>query len=846
MEIGENQQQQPPKTPGAAVGTGPSVIIAKVAKRLQKEQADLSLDPPLLCSAGPKGGNLLQWMATVTGPPDTPYEDGIFFLEFTFPPTYPFHPPKVVFRTRIYHCNVGTDDGELCMSVLKNAWSPSVTIRSLLLSISSLMSQPNPQPILRLVFAILPLRYLSDILRRLISNAYVYTRKQMTGNASAAQTQASLLADAESKAEKLIEGLHNTEDFVRFWGFPFEPHYTATKDGYILALHRIPHSRSEQEILSRNPGGNPTTAEGRRSRPRANSNSSISSISSLLNQVNRPAASSSNQGSNATTPSQKPVVLLWHGFMMCSEVWVCSPSPSQNLAFVLADAGYDVWLGNTRGNKYSCKHRTLKPTEEAFWDFSIDHLALHDLPDAVSYILKVTGAPSLSYIGFSQGSAQGFSALSMSRKLNKQVNLFIALAPATKPYGIDNRFVNALVNTSPEVIYLLFGRKSVLSSTLFWQSILSPITFATVIDLATWGLFSWTSEWLAHKPVVYRHLYSYTSVKMVVHWFQIIRTGKFQMYDENPTVIPNAAGGHLVPKFPTEQITTPFALFYGGKDTLPDMGYILRETPNPVFCLQVEEYEHLSFLWGRGIDKVVFPGVLGLLAEHSETWSDAQTASPSASTSDLPNPSSAPTFAQSRIRTVPWITEQEIDAILDLGRSRLVSGASSVNGSTTALAGAAAWAGNGIPDPSNTIRGVSYPGRISVAKLLKRIASSTPGIKLRRAASVSSTASGRTTPHPAAVAAADPPSYSESEQGPLDGGRSLSKRASAAPVLQNGPGFRQRGVNKFGGGEGEEETGNTSSSSMEDGYGGAYLQQQMLSRSASTRKKVIGFFGAEP
>jgi lysosomal acid lipase/cholesteryl ester hydrolase len=126
------------------------------------------------------------------------------------------------------------------------------------------------------------------------------------------------------------------------------------------------------------------------------------------------------------------------------------------------------------------------------------------------------------------GTAQGFSALSMNRRLNKQVNLFVALAPATKPQGIDNKLINTLVNTSPEVIYLLFGRKSVLSSTLFWQRILTPATFAAVIDVATWGLFSWTSEFLAYKSVVYRHLYSYTSVKMVVHWFQIIRTGRFQ------------------------------------------------------------------------------------------------------------------------------------------------------------------------------------------------------------------------------------------------------------------------------------------------------------------------------
>jgi lysosomal acid lipase/cholesteryl ester hydrolase len=133
----------------------------------------------------------------------------------------------------------------------------------------------------------------------------------------------------------------------------------------------------------------------------------------------------------------RPVVLLWHGFLMCSEVWVSTPNFHDSLAYTLAEAGYDVWLGNTRGNKYSCKHRTWKPVDESFWDFSMDQMATFDLPDAVEYILKVTGVPSLSYIGFSQGSAQGFSALSLSTELNKKINLFIALAPAMKPKGIQ-------------------------------------------------------------------------------------------------------------------------------------------------------------------------------------------------------------------------------------------------------------------------------------------------------------------------------------------------------------------------------------------------------------------------
>jgi lysosomal acid lipase/cholesteryl ester hydrolase len=78
----------------------------------------------------------------------------------------------------------------------------------------------------------------------------------------------------------------------------------------------------------------------------------------------------------------------------------------------------------------------MKPHNKDFWDFSIDHIATIDFPDTVDYILKTTEAPSLSYIGFSQGSAQGFAGLSLSPDLQSKVNLFIALAPSTKPKGI--------------------------------------------------------------------------------------------------------------------------------------------------------------------------------------------------------------------------------------------------------------------------------------------------------------------------------------------------------------------------------------------------------------------------
>jgi len=113
-------------------------------KRITKEYKDLQKEPVSNCSAGPKNSSdMLQWTATITGPTKTPYEGGVFFLELEFPADYPFKPPKVKFVTKIYHCNVN-DKGGICLDILKDSWSPALTISKVLLSISSLLSDPNP------------------------------------------------------------------------------------------------------------------------------------------------------------------------------------------------------------------------------------------------------------------------------------------------------------------------------------------------------------------------------------------------------------------------------------------------------------------------------------------------------------------------------------------------------------------------------------------------------------------------------------------------------------------------------------------------------------------------------
>ena len=77
------------------------------------------------------------------GPEDSPYTGGVFFLNIQFPTDYPFKPPKITFNTKIYHCNVNSN-GSICLDILKDQWSPALTISKVLLSISSLLTDPNP------------------------------------------------------------------------------------------------------------------------------------------------------------------------------------------------------------------------------------------------------------------------------------------------------------------------------------------------------------------------------------------------------------------------------------------------------------------------------------------------------------------------------------------------------------------------------------------------------------------------------------------------------------------------------------------------------------------------------
>lgn len=360
-----------------------------------------------------------------------------------------------------------------------------------------------------------------------------------------------------------------TSEYIEAKGYRAEDHFVTTPDGYILGLHRIP---------------------------------------------------AQSDGADNNDSPLRPVLII-HGFMQSSEAFAIRQKTTDSLPLVLADAGYDVWLGNNRGNKYSHKHLHKKPKHEDFWDYSLDDLARFDLPSMIDHVLAQTGAKSLTLIGFSQGTAQSFAYLS-NPTVSSKVNLFIALAPVSIPRGFSNPIADSLARARPDFIFLIFGKRALLPFTLFWRNYLPREKYVKLIDFSLKFLFGWTTECLAEseKPLLYSHLYSHTSVKTIVQWFQSIQTGKFQMFDDYMLNSGSESySGYSVPEYQIGQIRTPVACFCGGRDTLPQTSLLLSSLPaeKKVLVHVEERYEHLDFMWAKDVAQTIYPKILGLLEKYA-------------------------------------------------------------------------------------------------------------------------------------------------------------------------------------------------------------------------------------
>ncbi|XP_028651268.2 lysosomal acid lipase/cholesteryl ester hydrolase-like [Erpetoichthys calabaricus] len=365
----------------------------------------------------------------------------------------------------------------------------------------------------------------------------------------------------------------NISEIISYWGYPAEEHEVTTEDGYILSINRIPTGKN---------------------------------ICNL-------------KGSKGP----RPVVFLQHGLLAAGSNWVTN-LPSNSLGFILADAGYDVWIGNSRGNTWSRKHVTLSPQENKFWAFSYDEMAKKDLPTVINFITNATGQPQIYYVGHSQGTTIGFIAFSSLPELASKIKMFFALAPiATVAFPSSPLTKLSLL---PEWLnWKLFGRKVFFPQTKITSWLANQFCSRSLANDLCGNIFfvlygfkesnlnmSRTSVYMSHSPAG-------TSVKNMIHWRQAVKTGTLQAFDYG-------RAGNLArykqtrpPLYHISGMKVPTAVWSGGHDVLADpkdVSLLLSQIPNLVYQKDITHWKHLDFIWGLDASKLLYHNIVKIMKKY--------------------------------------------------------------------------------------------------------------------------------------------------------------------------------------------------------------------------------------
>uniref|UniRef100_A0A8C8SA73 AB hydrolase-1 domain-containing protein n=1 Tax=Pelusios castaneus TaxID=367368 RepID=A0A8C8SA73_9SAUR len=341
-------------------------------------------------------------------------------------------------------------------------------------------------------------------------------------------------------------------EIIRHHGYPSEEYEVTTEDGYILSVHRIPGGKNRQ----------------------------------------------------------KPVVFLQHPLLGDATHWI-SNLDNNSLGFLLADAGFDVWMGNSRGNTWSRKHKTLKPYQQQFWEFSFDEMGKYDLPAVLYFVMNKTGQKELYYVAHSEGTTLGFIAFSVRPDLAQRIKMFFALGPVATV-------------TFAKTPLAVFGTKGVFQQN---ERLKKPVTlFCTKLDkFCAYVLFfvaghneqnlnmSRLAMYVGHSPAG-------TSVQNALHWRQILYAKQLQAYDYGSKEKNMEKYNQTTPPvYKIEDLKMPIAIWSGGHDLFADprdMAALLGRITNLIYHEHFPEWEHLDFTWGLDAAKRMYAKIIKMMKAH--------------------------------------------------------------------------------------------------------------------------------------------------------------------------------------------------------------------------------------
>ncbi|XP_063627479.1 lipase 3-like [Cydia splendana] len=324
----------------------------------------------------------------------------------------------------------------------------------------------------------------------------------------------------------------------------------------------------------------------------------------------------------------KGPLLLMHGLFDSADTFIIRGNLS--LAVTLANKGYDVWAGNTRGNKYGRRHKYLDPdTGPKFWDFSFHEAGCYDLAALVDFILEFTGEQSIRTIGHSQGTVIHFVLLSTRPEYNEKIKGFIALAPiaflsnlippvskVAKKWPVINKFLKA---SGIDELCRDHSAASNLMQLLCSQGL---IGYDVCYVLLSSPIFGFDPERIEPDfwEVITGHFPTSTSRRSLVHFAQVYDKKRFAQYDYGAVRNFREYKQLIPPSYNLEKVTTKISLIAGGNDNLSrlkDVDILRTMLPKePKYhVMEPMLWNHVDFTCANDMDVYLYPYILSSLQD---------------------------------------------------------------------------------------------------------------------------------------------------------------------------------------------------------------------------------------
>ncbi|XP_057441706.1 triacylglycerol lipase 2-like isoform X1 [Lotus japonicus] len=313
---------------------------------------------------------------------------------------------------------------------------------------------------------------------------------------------------------------------------------------------------------------------------------------------------------------KKPPVLLQHGLFMDGVTWLLLP-PRQSLVFLLADHGFDVWLANTRGTKYSLRHTWLPSNSPDYWNWSWDELVAYDLPATFQYVHDQTGQ-KLHYIGHSQGTLIALASFSKDQLLDK-----LRSAALLSPIAYVGQLTSPLAKNAAEN----FIAESLYKLGIFEFNLRGGDVIKFLKDLCnntgidcTNMLTSFTGPNCCVSPSIVNNFLDHepqsTATKNMIHLSQMIREGTTAMFDyENREENTKHYGQPTPPVYDMTRLPNDLPLFisYGGADALSDVKDVqhllesLEDHDGDKLVVQYRnDYAHADYVMGENAKRDIY------------------------------------------------------------------------------------------------------------------------------------------------------------------------------------------------------------------------------------------------